>query len=315
MSRPLTTAVIVTYQSRGVIGETLRIARESHEQGLLECVVVDNASADGTGEYVQAEHPWVRFVPSGGNLGFGRGCNLGLQHVDTPYVLFLNPDASLEPAALSRMVEFIEQHPDVGVVAPAIVDPDGGMQAAGGLPTPRTILANAGGVDRWRKEHEPIVPGEPPRRVDWVCGAILLADKALIDRLRGFDPRFFLYFEETDLCLRVAQQGAQLWTVGEAVARHAVGSIAKSMNARLFQGCIADHYFQSRFYYLVKHHGWLAAAAADLGELALMTLKVVPRWLRGKDNRDLWIRLRAPIMRMPPKVEQAGLTADVLTVR
>jgi GT2 family glycosyltransferase len=301
MSKPLVTAVIVAYQSRRVIGGALDSLRKSFDAGMLECVVVDNDSTDGTRDFIEAEYGWVHLVPSPKNVGFGRGCNLGLEHVNTPLVLFLNPDAALEPADLMKLVEFVNAHPQVGFVAPAIVDPDGGLQAAGGLPTPWSIVAAAGGWSRWSPKQQPIKPGATPYPVQWLCGAVLLAHKAVLDRIGGFDPRFFLYFEETDLCLRAGRQGAELWTVGEAVARHIDGAIATRMEAPLYSGCIAEHYFRSRFYYLVKHHGWSAAVFAELGELLLMSLRVIPRWLRGKKNLDFRVRLRAPILRLPPK--------------
>lgn len=298
MSQPLTTAVIVTYQSRHLTAQTMQAVKQSFDTGLLECVVVDNASTDGTLEFLQTHHAWAKIVGSLANMGFGRGCNLGLKHATTPYVLFLNPDAELAPPALATLVRFMEEHPAAGAVAPAVVDPQGGLQQTGMLPTPWTVIRAAAG---WPTQR-PIVPDEPAFQTDWLCGAVLLVRRRLMDELGGFDPRFFLYFEETDLCQRIKQKGAQLWAVGHAVARHVDGAVAKKMHVPLFNGCIAEHYFRSRFYYLVKHHGWPAAACAEIIEYLLTVGRIMLRWLRGRDNSALKARLRAPVLSLPREV-------------
>jgi len=295
MNRPKATAVIVAYRARDIIEKTAAVLQRNYEGGLLACVIVDNDSRDGTVDFLREHHPWMTIVPSQTNVGFGRGCNLGARLATTPYLLFLNPDADLEAAAIVTLVDFLDHHPEAGLAAPAIVDPDGQLQTTGDLPTPWTILRAAAGHGLSKV----IQPGAAPFQVQWVCGAAFMIRTSLFESLGGFDPRYFLYFEETDLCRRALRSGAQIWAVGQAVARHIDGAIAKRSGQKLFQGCIARHYFESRFYYLSKHHGRLAAALADLGELIILSLRAVPRWLLGSGNESLRIRLRSPILRPP----------------
>ena len=149
------------------------------------------------------------------------------------------------------------------------------------------------------KDRRDIVPGSEPFKTNWVCGAVLLIRKNLFDELKGFDPRFFLYFEETDLCRRALAQGAEIWALGRAVATHGTGASAVMLKGEMYRGCIAEHFFRSRYYYLVKHHGWLTAASTEICELLVMTALALPRWLLRRKRGQLRMRLRAPILSMP----------------
>src|SRR6185295_9028367 len=133
---PKVTAVMVTFKSRGVVERALDGLKAGHHAGLLKCVVVDNNSSDGTADAVAKSHPWVRLIRSPENLGFGRGCNLGFQDVDTPYVLILNPDIVFESAQIEKLVRFMEEHPNAGIAAPSTELPAGDFQHAGGVATP-----------------------------------------------------------------------------------------------------------------------------------------------------------------------------------
>lgn len=292
------TAVVITYQSREVIGETMDALRAANVAGLLECIVVDNASSDGTAVFVEEHHDWATTIRGAENVGYGRACNVGLSLVKSEFVLFMNADVVLEAGALETLMRFMRTTPGAGVIAPAATAPDGTMQHAGALPTPWRIVwaASRGGMVRWM---QPIVPASDAFQTDWLCGSVMLVRKALMDRLGGFDPAFFLYFEETDLCRRARQLGAELWAVGEAEARHVGGASAAQMGRKLYNGCIAEHYFRSRFYYLVKHHGRLAAWWAELGELLMMSARGVVEVVRGRRPDALIARLGGPVCRLP----------------
>jgi GT2 family glycosyltransferase len=124
-------------------------------------------------------------------------------------------------------------------------------------------------------------------------------------KLGGFDPRFFLYFEETDLCRRALSDGLELWAVGEATAHHLGATAAKSSGQRLVFGeNIADHYFRSRFYYLVKHFGWTAAVLTEAAEVLLLSAKSFAKKIVGRGGRDLANRLAGPVMCLPAPVEE-----------
>jgi hypothetical protein len=296
------TAVIVTYQSAHTIGRTLAAARRSYDEGLLDLVIVDNASGDATPQILRRESPWARIVLSERNNGFGRGCNIGFEHVTSPYTLFLNPDAVIEPDAIRKLVAFMEANPGAGIAGPAILCGDDGrdavLQHCAPRPTPWTVVRDSIPLLRRQSGRMNIVPGSAPMRTGWVSGAVYMIRSALMRRLEGFDPRFFLYWEEIDLCERAANAGYETWAVGQAVASHIVGASSRSDGGRLGR-TIAKHYFQSRYYYLVKHHGRLAATAAEVGEFALLGLESLLDGLRGRGLYRLRPRLKAMLLSMP----------------
>jgi hypothetical protein len=303
-ARPRATAVMVTYNSKPTLPRALTGLQECVTAGLLDSViVVDNASQDGTAAYVRATHPSVRLIESGANLGFGRGNNRGFALTQTEYVLLLNPDASVAPDVLRELIAFLDSNPRAGIAGPAIREPGQPPQPAFRFPTPGSILRAALGRVGG-KGGNIAVPVEPRRyAVDWLCGAVLLARRSLLFTLQGFDPRFFLYFEETDLCLRARQAGFETWVLGDLVAGHHAGSSAKATKRLMWDGCIAEHYFRSRYYYLRKHHGKLLAWGTEGCELLLMALRAGARRLCGKtrDEREA-VRWASPKWKLPAEV-------------
>jgi GT2 family glycosyltransferase len=120
-------------------------------------------------------------------------------------------------------------------------------------------------------------------------------------QLRGFDPRFFLYWEETDLCRRAQDAGFEVWALGAAVAHHVVGESSRGEDAR-FGRSIAKHYYQSRYYYMVKHHGVLAATSAELAEFLLLGAEAFLDLVRARGLSRLRPRLKAAPLTMPERI-------------
>lgn len=304
MSEPIVTVVIVTYNSVDTIGAALDSLAPARDAGLIRCVVVDNISRDDTTEFVRRGYGWVTLVENDANLGYGRGCNAGLERADSRYIMFMNPDATMDRDAIRIMVSFLDEHERCAMVAPAIVEGDT-LQGCGALPTPWKIVRRAAGSNGSDLNLKAIEPGAKPFQTDWLCGAILVTRTDLMKRIGGFDPRIFLYFDETDLCKRLLDEGWELWAVGEAVARHDANASAAATGNELVSGCIAEHYFRSRFYYLCKHNGRVAAICVEMAELLLLAVRTPLRWIRGRGGM-LAKRLRSPVMRMPrfPRTDQ-----------
>lgn len=295
------TAVVVTYQSQETIAETMDSLKNSYAAGLLECIVVDNNSQDSTLEVLDAYSDWATIIPHPDNVGFGRGCNLGLDLVETEFVVFVNPDSTIDVDSLRLLIEFVKSHPRAGLVSPAISEPDG-VQGVGNLTTPwNTLLEDAPLVKA--PERLPVYPGSKPFRTNWVNGAIMLGRTDYIRRLKGFDPRFFLYFEETDLCRRILDEGEEIWSVGEAVAYHIGAASSSSSDENMAMDCIAEHYYQSRFYYLYKHHGAGLAVLTEFGTLFFIGIRSLASGILGRKNSKLFKqRLQSPMFSLPPEI-------------
>lgn len=299
------TVVMVSYASSRIIGETLVPLRSAHEDRLLRCIVVDNASPDGTADLVARDHPWVDLVRSPGNLGYGRGCNLGFERVRTPYVLFMNADVIIGADAIRELLRFLESRERVGLAAPATrLGRSDGLQFTEKIFTPWSLVAKATGIRGLQPKRRLVRPGEAPFKTDWVCGAVMLARSEAIREVGGFDPRFFLYFEETDLCRRMRAAGWELWAVGAASATHFPGLSAREVDPALaFGECLSDHFYKSRYYYLSKHYGPLAAAASESVELVAKGSRDFLRALLHRPARhELRNRLKAPLFRWPERI-------------
>lgn len=297
------TGVTVTYNSVRTLAPMLEAARRCHAEGVLDCVFVDNGSRDATGEVLQAESSWARVRLTGQNLGFGRGCNVGFAEVTSPYTLLINPDAVIEPEAIRTLKQFLDDHPKVGIVGPAVLEGEADqlvLQKTSARSTPLKIVLAATPLLARTQTMRDVVPGGEPFRTGWVCGAVYMIRTELLQKLGGFDPRFFLYWEETDLCQRAEDLGFETWAVGTAVARHIGGASSVEDGTRI-GGCIAKHYYESRRYYMVKHHGWLAATAAELLEAVLLGARSLLDAARGRGWGRIRPRLQVALLSQPRK--------------
>lgn len=301
------TGVIVTYRSSKTIRECLAAARRCAQAGLMEVVVVDNASPDDTRDILARESGFARVILGDANIGFGRGCNVGLQAAASELVIFINPDAIVEPDAIRTIVKFMQDHPACAIAGPSISRDDGpGNQHVGGLLTPADVVSEALGLRRTLNKRREMRQGDAPFRTDWVSGAMLIGRTSVLRNLGGFDPRYFLYWEETDLCRRVLDAGHEIWAIPSARVHHVGGVSANEEerdDANRVRGCIASHYYQSRYYYLRKHFGAVPAACAEGAELVLLPLATIARRLLGKPTKAPPLRRwRHPMFRVPKPV-------------
>ncbi len=295
---PIATVVIVTYRSLKTVGATLSPLAEHVESGEIECVVVDNASGDGASQWIEENFPQVTVIQSEKNIGFGRACNLGAEHASSPYIVFINPDAVFQPSELRKLVGFMDEHPRAAIGAPSILH-----HRAGGLPDPRAMVLSTLRLAQI-PEKRPLVYGEEPFLTDWLCGAVFLIRTSVFRDLSGFDPRFFMYFEETDLCMRTLRAGFEIWAVTTTQAEHSGGVSAKNSGLSTQGGNVSKYYFSSRYYYLKKYHGLFGASCAEIADIlpvAFRELAVRTR-LRDGDKGGLAYRLKNGFLRLPSKV-------------
>lgn len=212
--------VIVTWNS----AETIEACVRSVPAG-VPVVVVDNASQDDTVERALTARPDARIVRSPRNLGFGAACNLGARELGDCDVLLLNPDAELLPDTLSYLASRLADDPQLGAVGPLLTDPAGGLELSWGAdPSLRSEW-------RRRREHgaKPVIGSLCPMRVDWVTGACCLIRRTAWEAVGGFDERFFLYFEDLDLCRRLRERHFGVLFDPGASARHLRGASSDSL--------------------------------------------------------------------------------------
>jgi len=244
-------AVVVSWNVADLLPDCFN-SLAAAEPPLAGIVVVDNASSDDTCHLLRRDFPAVRLIANDSNAGFGTATNQGVRAAlasGADSLLLLNPDASLEPAALATLLDSLNSSPASGIVAPAIVNADGTPQpyAFGGDPTLAYLLRRGsarllrrGYLHDWGSTDE-LTP-------DWVTGACLLARAEIFKAGIWFDENFFLYFEDNDWCLRTRQAGWQIRRVPAARACHVGGaSLTRNPAAR-------RAYRRSLLYFYARHY-------------------------------------------------------------
>lgn len=225
--------VVVGYHSRDLVLSCLDSLGPAAPGLAVTVTVADNHSGDGTVAAVRARGDGAQAFDMGENAGFGRANNRAIAGGSGRYVFVLNPDTRVAPGALRRLVEFADAHPEAGVVAPRLLNADGTPQrTARAFPTPtaalfgrRSPLTRWFPRNRWSRAFlvEDRHTGEEPFRVDWVSGAAMLLPRAVMEAVGGFDERFFLFWEDADLCKRIARTGRATWCVPASVVVHDEG--------------------------------------------------------------------------------------------
>jgi len=214
--------VIVTYQSRQEIGPCLESIRRRKPMADFEVFVVDNASKDGTAEYVQQRAPWVTLIKNPNNDGFGRANNLAIKQARGRYVLALNPDTRVTEDALDRLLlvaSELDKQKILGTLGPRLVFQDGGEQVSSyQLPSVWSELRKLWFAE---KKDEKQARTRPLTRVGWSAGSALLFPRELEGELTLFDPGIFLYSEDTELCWRMRAKGRRSYVTALATIEHA----------------------------------------------------------------------------------------------
>jgi N-acetylglucosaminyl-diphospho-decaprenol L-rhamnosyltransferase len=259
--------VIVSYNSR----QCLRRAAESADAYAgSHVIVVDNNSGDGGIETVSDLDVTVVSLTTNG--GFAHGCNVGIRNGKAPYVLLLNPDATIDASSLGALVERLESDPTVGAVAPRLVDDDGSLAPSQRFfPRSRTVLAQALFLHRlgsraWWLDDVARDPKlyESEQSAEWISGACILLRRDILEQIGGLDEGFFHYCEDMDLCRRVRDLGFDIRYVPSAKAIHIGGQSAPRTS-------LLPRLMSSKLRYAAKHRSAAGRWSERLG-LALYAL-------------------------------------------
>ena len=208
---PILSACFVLYHCGEEIDHALRCIQNADLE--VTVYLCDNSPEEMTAERLKWAFPGVIVLPQEKNIGFGRANNAVLPLLESKYHLLLNPDVSFEPSLLTRMIRHMEEHPNIAILTPRVLNEDGTEQY---LPKKRIsvhyllggLLEGFGGVFlRWRKEFTMAdTHVQVPTPVEFATGCFLLIRTEIFRKLNGFDPRFFLYQEDSDLSRRVLEE-------------------------------------------------------------------------------------------------------------
>ncbi len=255
--------VIVNRDAVGMLRDCLSSIRRHGGRVRTHVIVVDNGSMDDSVEMTRREFPEVLVLPQGKNLGYVPGNNVGLQHVDAPYTLFLNNDAFVEANALELIVDFFDAHPQAGAVSGKILNPDRSDQGtARRFPTvanaifgrrslvtrrfPDNPWSRRYMVGRHRTDNEPF-------EVEILSSACMAVLTAQAREMGGMDEDFYLYWVDAEMCSRFRKRGYQVWCVPGARIVHFEGQGGSTKTfARRMRATVGFH--QDSYHAYTKVH-------------------------------------------------------------
>lgn len=251
--------IIVNWNVRDFLRKCLGSLYNFTRDAQFEAIVVDNASTDGSADMVAAEFPQVRLIRNSSNLGFAAANNIGLKEAKGSLVLFLNPDTEITDNAPGKMAAFMYAHPGASAIGCRLVYPDGLLQhTTRHFPSvftdlmakmylewsfPKSGLFNYYHMGLWG--HDRL------REVDVPFGACLLVRKDVLERLGGMDERFFMYYDEIDLCHRIKKGGGKIYFVPDITVIHH----ANKSSDQAPQGDCAAWKVRSKLEFFRKHYG------------------------------------------------------------
>ena len=229
----------------------------------FEYILVDNYSGDGVPAMVRERFPWVK-VRENINNGFGAGNNLAFREATGEYVILLNPDLTVFPGEMEKWIEWMDAHPAVGISGPRTLNPDRSDQTScyrfPSLLMPvyrRTFLGNTSWGKRYVKNFlMEEMDRTKEQEVDWVQGSAMCIRRSVLEKLGGFDERFFMYLEDADLC-------RQVWAAGARVAYTPVATVVHYHRRQsrirrpweIFRNRTARAHIQSAIKYFLKYRG------------------------------------------------------------
>lgn len=256
--------IIVHYKNKEVLFSCLKSIERNKPRVSFEVLVVDNDEEKTIEPSLKRKFPWVKYIKAEGNIGYGAGNNLGVKHAKGEYLFILNPDTEIISGSIDKLLNFIQDNDKVGIAAPILLNQKGKvypLQGTGKL-TPLSAIFGLSFINKffpfnpisrqywlldWDKRKK--------REVDVIPGTAFMIRKKLFDEIGGFDEKFFLYFEEFDLCKRIKDLSYKIFMVPEAKIIHLW---AKS-TSKIKQEKIEKIFRQSRFYYFKKHYGLFRA--------------------------------------------------------
>ena len=300
---PLVSALIINWNTRALLVEAIDSIYATAPAVPLEIIVVDNASSDGSCEYLAAHYHSVQLIRNTENVGFARANNQAARAAGGKYLLLLNSDACMLPGALSAMINLAESNPNLSAVGPQLRNPDGSFQFSyADFPTlGREFLVLSTLGRRIFGSHYPSHPEEEaqgPKKVDYVNGACMLIPREVYLQVGGLPEQYFMYAEEVDFCYSIQNGGGEVWYhPGARVMHHGSASSQNRLPAR------EGDMYQSRVRFIRKSRGNLSAGLLKALIFCLTAAKIIwhgflRKVSRGKSGRpvislpDLRARLR-----------------------
>ncbi|OGM64509.1 hypothetical protein A3A52_02925 [Candidatus Woesebacteria bacterium RIFCSPLOWO2_01_FULL_39_14] len=232
--KPKLSIVILSYNTKNLLRICLRSVKKAQKNGLiLQVIVVDNASSDGSPEMIKKEFSWVELIVSKTNLGYAGGNNLGLKKVTGDYIIFLNSDVEIKNDGLTQVIEFMDRDKSIGAMTPRVDLYIGGMDpdCHRGFPTPWASLTFFLGLEKifprsriFGRYHLGYLNLNEPHEIDAGFGTFMIVRKIVIDQVGNWDENYFFYGEDLDFFYRIKQSGWKVMFYPKVLSLHHKGA-------------------------------------------------------------------------------------------
>ena len=295
--------VIVNYRTPALTIDCLRsLVSEVQSLPGTRVVVTDNKSGDASveqiGNAIETEGwgEWALLMPLERNGGFAYGNNAAIRPAlqstnPPPYILLLNPDTVVRPGALKALVDFMNEHPDVGIAGSRLEEPDGTPQssafrfhtALSELDTGLNLGVASKLLSKWVVW--PPISNENCQ-TDWVAGASMIIRREVFETAGLMDEEYFMYYEEMDFCLQAKRAGWSCWYVPQSRVVHLVGQSSGVTDTKKPPKRLPQYLFDSRRRYFLKNYGLVYTALADTFRASGFAVWRLRRSIQGKPDRD-----------------------------
>src|SRR5881296_2371443 len=275
--KPVVSALVVSRNTKDDLLRCLKTFFASADVP-VEAVVVDNDSSDGSPAAVADEIPQATVLVQSKNLGYGRAANVGLERCQGRFVLLLSPDVTLDSQCVGRLADLLLTRPDAGAVGPRLLLPDGKIDpdARRSFPVPRTLFYQTVGLSRlfpkskrFGRHNMGHIAEDDVHEMDSGTAAGLMLRRSALDRVGFFDPRYFMFGEDLDLCYRLKLGGWKVFYLPSASAIHHKGAATKQAESKMLY-----ERHRAMWAYHSKHHANDISAFAN----GLVWAQIWGRW-------------------------------------
>lgn len=265
--------IIVSYNTRDLIATCLDSIVNVND-GRKEIFVVDNASTDGSVEFIRKHYPNVNLIVNKENRGFAEANNQALQLSRGRYIFLLNPDAEFLPSTFGPMISFMDANPHIGLAGVKMINPDGSPQESFSHEYPGNKLASyeLSGLKG---------------SIAWVLGASMIIQSDIMKRLGGFDESFFVYGEDQDLCLRIRKAGYEIGYNDNGIIVHLGAQSERQVTlADVWRKKILAEYIFYRKHYLPATVEKITRGALMKARWRILTLRLLMPFYKDKSEAE-----------------------------
>lgn len=317
--RPDVTVTVVSWNTRELLRACLQSLSDGVSRSRVEVHLVDNASSDGSIEMVLADFPEVRVFPNSQNLGFARANNQSWREAEGRYWMLLNPDTEVRPGAIDALVSFMDSHPQAGLATARLVNLDGTPQyCAQPTPTIGRTLLEASRLHRFLPAStrgstllSTYWTYDKPMKIGWTWGTALIARREAVETVGPLCDDFFMYGEDLEWCLRMADHGWEIWFCPEAEVLHHGGQSSAQQWSESSRACkVWNGFYQA----LARRRSRIYVRALRVATLTALGAEWIALTLKGQERPQALVNsvryhlhsLAAPSLTAGERAERAA---------